>query len=160
MKFRGCDEWLTLERQTNVEITEVKVKLIESKADRLLAFCSITFDNSFVVRDLKIIEGANGPFVAMPSRKVMERCPACGAKNHVRSRYCNECGASLNNNKNNKRTKLHADIAHPINSECREIIQKKVLDAFAVEKEKLARGETTVAKDMDDIDDSDASGAN
>ena len=52
-----------------MEITEVRIKLMEDSDDRLQAFCSVTFDNAFVVRDLKIIDGVSGPFVAMPSRK-------------------------------------------------------------------------------------------
>nr|MCU0705674.1 SpoVG family protein [Fimbriiglobus sp.] len=38
-------------------ITEVRIKLCEQNSERLLAFCSVTFDHAFVVRDLKIIEG-------------------------------------------------------------------------------------------------------
>jgi len=56
-----------------VEITEVRIKLMEDNSgsnERLQAFCSITFDDMFVIRDLKIIEGAKGFFVAMPSRKL------------------------------------------------------------------------------------------
>ena len=66
-----------------MEITEVRVKLMEEPGERLQAFCSITLDDAFVVRDLKIIEGATGPFVAMPSRKLTVRCPQCGYKNHL-----------------------------------------------------------------------------
>ena len=58
-----------------MEITEVRVKLMDEPGERLQAFCSITFDDAFVVRDLKIIEGATGPFVAMPSRKLTAHCP-------------------------------------------------------------------------------------
>src|SRR5215813_8578070 len=83
-------------RRTAVEITEVRIKLMEEAGERLQAFCSITFDDCFVVRDLKIIEGANGPFVAMPSRKLTSHCPQCGAKNHLRANHCNECGQRLN----------------------------------------------------------------
>ena len=75
-----------------MEITEVRIKLMEEPGERLKAFCSITFDNCFVVRDLKIIDGSNGPFVAMPSRKLTAHCPRCGMKNHLRARYCNQCG--------------------------------------------------------------------
>ena len=78
-----------------MEITEVRVKLVEDTDDRLQAFCSITFDNSFVVRDLKVIEGTNGPFVAMPSRKMTAHCPRCHSKNHTRASYCNQCGSKL-----------------------------------------------------------------
>ena len=43
-----------------MEITEVRIKLMEDTDDRLQGFCSVTFDDCFVVRDLKIIEGV-GP---------------------------------------------------------------------------------------------------
>ncbi len=78
-----------------MEITEVRIKLMEDNSgsnERLQAFCSITFDDMFVIRDLKIIEGAKGFFVAMPSRKLTDRCHNCGTKNHLRSRFCNQCG--------------------------------------------------------------------
>jgi stage V sporulation protein G len=60
-----------------MEITEVRIKLVENAAERLLAFCSITISAAFVVRDLKIIGGPSGPFVAMPSRKLCAHCHAC-----------------------------------------------------------------------------------
>ena len=74
-------------------ITEVRIKLMDdsSENERLQAFCSVTFDDAYVVRDLKIIEGTEGSFVAMPSRKLTDRCPGCGSKNHLRARYCNSC---------------------------------------------------------------------
>ena len=55
----------------------------------------MTLDGEFVVRDLKLIEGANGLFVAMPSRKLTDKCPKCGGKNHLRARFCNGCGGKL-----------------------------------------------------------------
>ncbi|MDA7980024.1 MAG: SpoVG family protein, partial [Pirellulales bacterium] len=71
-----------------MQITEVRVKLMDASSDRLRAFCSITIDNAFVVRDLKIIDGASGPFVAMPSRKLTGHCDHCGSKNHLRANFC------------------------------------------------------------------------
>ena len=68
-----------------MEITEVRVKLMNDPNDRLLGFCSVTLDGSFVIRDLKIIQGGKGPFVAMPSRRLMDRCPGCHQKNHLRA---------------------------------------------------------------------------
>ena len=76
-----------------MQITEVRIKLVENGAERLLAFCSITIDGAFVVRDLKVIGGPSGPFVAMPSRKLCGHCPSCGFKNPLRASYCNQCGA-------------------------------------------------------------------
>jgi stage V sporulation protein G len=126
-----------------VEITEVRIKLMEDNSgsnERLQAFCSITFDDMFVIRDLKIIEGAKGFFVAMPSRKLTDRCNHCGTKNHLRSRFCNQCGSRLDENRAIRdadgRAKLHADIAHPINSACREKIQSAVLASYADELER------------------------
>ena len=126
-----------------MEITEVRIKLMEDNSgsnERLQAFCSITFDDMFVIRDLKIIEGAKGFFVAMPSRKLTDRCHHCGTKNHLRSRFCNQCGSRLDENRAIRdadgRAKLHADIAHPINSMCREKIQGAVLASYADELER------------------------
>lgn len=120
-----------------MRITEVRVKLMDDPDDRLQAFCSVTFDNSFAVRDLKIIEGTNGPFVAMPSRKLTAHCTHCSSKNHLRAAYCNQCGGRLRDDLALKdpegRTKLYADIAHPINSECREMIQEHVIAEYQKE---------------------------
>ncbi|HOO55994.1 MAG TPA: septation regulator SpoVG [bacterium] len=52
-----------------MEITEVRIRRHRSEDGKLKAFASVVFDSSFVVHDMKIIEGARGLFVAMPSRK-------------------------------------------------------------------------------------------
>jgi stage V sporulation protein G len=123
-----------------VVITEVRIKLVEENNERLMAFCSVTFDNAFVIRDLKIIEGTKGLFVAMPSRKLTDRCPHCGSKNHLRARFCNNCGHKLDESRAARdadgRAKLHADIAHPINSACREVMQSAIIKAFTDERER------------------------
>ncbi len=123
-----------------MEITEIRIKLMDEPGERLRAFCSITLDDSFVIRDLKIIEGTNGPFVAMPSRKLTARCPDCGYKNHVRAGYCNQCGMRLRPASTARdedgRPKLYADIAHPINSDCREMIQESLIQAYQEEAER------------------------
>lgn len=139
-----------------MEISEVRVKLVSNKDDRLKAFCSVTMDNEFVVRDIKIIEGTNGIFVAMPSRKMSDHCEKCGSKNHLRAKYCNNCGTKLSENRMKKdikgRLKLHADIAHPINSECRKKLQEKVTVAFEEEVEKSEQADYQPV-DMDTPDD-------
>lgn len=126
-----------------MEITEVRIKLMENSDDRLRAFCSITFDNAFVVRDLKIIDGLNGPFVAMPSRKLTTHCPRCGCKNHLKAAYCNQCGERQREERLSRdpdgRMKLYADIAHPINSGCREMIQQRVILEFQGELERATQ---------------------
>lgn len=139
-----------------MEITEVRVKLVPSQGDKLRAFCSITIDDNFVIRDLKIIEGARGPFVAMPSRKLMERCARCGGKNQCRAKFCNDCGLRLPGNgalnDPASRLKLHSDIAHPINSRCRELIQKCILEEYSEELAR-ARDPSYQPQDLDELDD-------
>ena len=120
-----------------MEISEVRIKLMSDHNDRLKAFCSITLDAAFVIRDLKIIQGGKGPFVAMPSRKLTDKCPQCSAKNNLRSAFCNDCGHRLQADRalrgHDGRAKLYADVAHPINSECRDMIQESVLRSYEEE---------------------------
>jgi stage V sporulation protein G len=129
-----------MEMETIVDITEVRIKLSEVPNERLLAFCSITIDNSFVVRDLKIIEGTKGTFVAMPSRRLTDRCWSCKHKNHLAANYCNQCGEELDPDRADRddygKPILHADLAHPINSESRERLQTVILKAYDEEVEK------------------------
>jgi len=127
-----------------MEITEVRIFLRESQDRKLKAYATITIDNAFVVRNVKVIEGNKGLFVAMPSRKLKDACPKCNYKNAVRSKFCNQCGGSLpqvdrraETSEDAKHQSGHRDIAHPITSECREYIQKKVLGAYTSE----AKGE-------------------
>ena len=62
------------------------------------AIVSVTFDDQFVIHDIKVIEGQNGLFIAMPSRKTPDG--------------------------------EFKDIAHPINTNSREMIQKAILEAY------------------------------
>jgi stage V sporulation protein G len=86
-----------MKRGGNMKITEVRAKRVNGD-NRLVGIAAITIDECFVVHELRIIEGKNGLFVAMPSRKM----PNGEFK----------------------------DVAHPINTETRSIIEKEVLDAF------------------------------
>ncbi|MBP7653345.1 septation regulator SpoVG [Candidatus Dependentiae bacterium] len=52
-----------------MKITEVRIKTVDSSNGDFKAWVSITFDNSFVIHNLKIIEGSKGLFVTMPNRK-------------------------------------------------------------------------------------------
>jgi stage V sporulation protein G len=54
-----------------MEITDVRVRTIGEEG-KLKAIVSVTFDDEFVVHDIKVIEGQNGLFIAMPSRKMSE----------------------------------------------------------------------------------------
>ncbi len=123
-----------------MEITEVRVRLVGNSADRLRAFCTMTFDNEFVVRDIRVIEGPDGYFIAMPSRKMSDHCGQCGASNALAAKFCNGCGRPLSDYRAKRnsqgRAKLHADIAHPINPGCRTRIEEKLVTAYKVELER------------------------
>ncbi len=126
-----------------MEITEVRVILKDSQDKKLKAYATVTFDNVFVVRDIKVIEGGTGLFIAMPSRKVKHACPKCAFKNELRSKYCNQCAAPLPVEAAPLRPEEmpvsqaeHRDIAHPITQIFREYLQKKVLEVYVQEKAK------------------------
>ena len=126
-----------------MQITDIKVFMKEGQDKKLKAYATITLDNCFVVRNVKVIEGNKGMFVAMPSRKIKDPCPKCHFRNTVRSRFCNQCGSALPQSEPRPalqasedvaRQSEHKDIAHPITTECRDYIQKKVLEAYDIEK--------------------------
>ena len=79
-----------------MEITEVKVFPIQE--EKLKAFVSIVFDHCFMVNDIKIIQGKDGLFISMPSRK--------------------------------KKNGEFKDIAHPLNRETRERMEKRILSEY------------------------------
>ena len=80
-----------------MQITDIRTRVV-SKESKMKAVVSVTFDDSFVVHDIKVIEGEKGLFIAMPSRRA--------ADGEFR------------------------DIAHPINSETRDRIQKIILESY------------------------------
>ena len=112
----------------------------------------------------------------MPSRKLADKCPKCNSKNHLRARFCNDCGAKLDDKRalgessgeargeageeSKGKFKLYADTAHPINSNCRDEIEQKVLAAYKEETEKAKQpgykppvmGEPDTDTDTDDYD--------
>jgi hypothetical protein len=98
------------QQEPSMKITDVAIQLAPPGQERLRSFCTITIDGCFVVREIKIIDGPQGLFVAMPSRKILAPCPQCRTKNHLHARYCNQCGASLPAMvPAGERVKLHCD---------------------------------------------------
>ncbi len=128
-----------------MEVTDIRMRLINDRTDRLKAFCTVTFDEEFVVRDVKVVEGPDGFFIAMPSRKLSAACPACRHKNQVRARFCEECGGKLRPQSLPRdpgaRTRLYRDIAHPITPAFREKLQTCIIDAYRAECENLPEEE-------------------
>lgn len=125
-----------------MEVTDVRIFLRSGDDRKLKAYATITFDHAFVVRNIKVIQGTQGPFIAMPSRKLRHPCARCSHRNEARSRYCNQCGAPQPESppavaSTGEREPEHLDVAHPITSECRSYLQTAILKAY---EEELARG--------------------
>ena len=119
-----------------MEITEIRVFLKEGQDKKLKAYTTVTFDNAFVVRNIKVIQGPNGLFIAMPSRKMKYPCPKCGFKNEVGSKCCNSCGTEIPSGREQGQTDAkseHRDIAHPITQQFREYLQTNILEAYEKE---------------------------
>lgn len=83
-----------------MDITDIRVKKITAEG-KMKAIVSVTFDNAFVIHDIKIIEGQDKLFTAMPSRKISET--------------------------------EYKDIAHPINSEMREKLEREIIARYMEE---------------------------
>ena len=120
-----------------MEVTEIRIFPKEGQDKKLKAYATVTFDNAFVVRNIKVIQGAGGLFIAMPSRKLKLSCQKCGFKSEVGSRFCGQCATKLVagsvSDEHRDAKSEHRDIAHPVTQEFREYLQKKILDAFAQE---------------------------
>lgn len=123
-----------------MEITEIRVFLKEGQDKKLKAYATVTFDNAFVVRNIKVIQGSNGLFIAMPSRKLKTACPKCNFKNEVGSKFCNQCAAGLlakaGAGEAHDAKSEHRDIAHPVTQKFREYLQAEILKAFEAENSK------------------------
>lgn len=121
-----------------IAITDIRIFLKEGQDKKLKGYATVTFDHAFVVRNIKVIAGTHGLFVAMPSRKLKWPCRQCGFKNEVGSKFCNECGAAvvmptLEEIAVHDSKADHRDIAHPITQEFRETLQNKILEAYKKE---------------------------
>lgn len=55
-----------------MKFTDVRIRKVDKEDTKLRAVASVTIDDSFVIHDIKVIEGTDGLFIAMPSRKTKE----------------------------------------------------------------------------------------
>ena len=138
-------------------ITEIRVFPKEGQDKKLKAYTTVTFDNSFVVRNIKVIEGSNGLFIAMPSRKMKKNCTKCGFKNEVGSRYCNHCATAIatvsTEEHHNDAKSDHRDIAHPISQQFRDYLQNKMIEAYKAEVAKGPAPERRTSMEEDHFSD-------
>lgn len=115
-----------------LEITEVQFRGASKSCSPVVAYCEIVLCNCFVIHDAKIIIGKRGRlFLAMPQRRVSDRCPECLGKNPLTSRFCGDCGSKLDRDDvailSAERGTLYKDICHPINEVYRSLIEQEVL---------------------------------
>ena len=89
-----------------MEITSIKVKREEREGSHMKGRAAVVIDNGLAIHNIRIIEGKNGLFIAMPStsREVE-----------------NEEGETVT---------VHRDIVHPINQEIRTMFEEKILKAY------------------------------
>ena len=85
-----------------MQITDVRVRKVDGES-KLRAVASVTFDDVFVVHDIKIITGEKGLFIAMPSKKI--------------------------------KSDEYRDIAHPITTDMRNLLQEKIISKYQEETE-------------------------
>jgi stage V sporulation protein G len=92
-QLKECCHW----HGGNMDITDIRIRKVGTEG-KLKAYVTVTFDDCFVVHNVKIIEGKNGAFIAMPSRKTKKG--------------------------------EYKDVAHPINSDFRGMLQEKILEEY------------------------------
>lgn len=112
-----------------MKITEITINRAEQDNTRLLGFVTVVMDDVLVIRDIKIINGTQERFIAMPSRKIMIKCPECKGKCAILDNYCHSCGIK-NNFDPDKYDKIYADVVHPIDSGFRIYLQEAILKEY------------------------------
>lgn len=116
-----------------LEVTDILVKLASDRADKLLAYVEVVLCDGFVIKDLKIIQAADGErFLAMPSRHVCDHCQQCDRKNRLDARWCHWCGVALDPTRGvvEGQLKLHVDVCHPISREARQALEDAVFGEY------------------------------
>lgn len=114
-----------------MRITEIHLTLVDRPDDCLRAFCSVTFDNVFVVKDLRVIEGPRGLFVAIPSENRTATNPHLRATNPLQARCRSERGYrfALDEPKDFGGTP-HSETMHPITAAFRARLESRVIAAY------------------------------
>jgi stage V sporulation protein G len=122
-----------------VKVTDVKIFLARNSHPNFLCFCTIVLDDSILISGIRIIQREQGLFVAMPARKRTDKCHHCLGTNNMDAKYCSQCGRRLLPDRVPRfpdgRRNLYFDVVHPVNAECRSIVEQAVLEAYQKEVE-------------------------
>lgn len=120
-------------------ITDVQIQLARPDELPVLAYVSVTLGGEFVVKELKLLDNGNGPFVAMPQRPLRDRCPSCDRKGNVAAKFCAKCGAALGENRSftdpRGRRLTTVDVCHPITADCRAYLEAEIGRAYRAKLE-------------------------
>lgn len=116
-------------------VTEVVIKHAEDPGDKVKAYINVTLNGHVAIHDMKIIRGdQDNFFMAMPSRRIQDRCQECGHKNPVTAKHCSDCGGvqkeARHSLDHDGRPKLYADIVHPTDSNFRAYLEQVVLTVW------------------------------
>ena len=103
-----------------MNITDIRIRKVAADG-KLKAYVTVTFDDCFVVHNVKVIEGKNGAFIAMPSRKT--------------------------------KTGEYKDVAHPINSDFRGLLQTRILEEYQKVEDLPDVGSGNIEIDQEERDD-------
>lgn len=111
-----------------MKITEISIKPTQNPQDGVLAYCKLIFDDSFAVKDIKIMDVRGRVFVAMPAKKITQHCSECGYKNALMDNFCATCGAKKTVLRDVER--CFQDLAHPINPEFRAYLEETIMTEY------------------------------
>ncbi|MEZ6092940.1 MAG: septation protein SpoVG family protein [Pirellulaceae bacterium] len=129
-----------------MEISDIRFSKHESKAAnnvQLKGYCSVTFDQSFVVHDVRILKSAEKHIIARPNQRRQTNCSVCYSKNAAASNYCSHCGKPMVLTNTESTASIaaserhHRDIAHPITQDFRKKLEEEILMRFQIEFENL-----------------------
>jgi DNA-binding cell septation regulator SpoVG len=123
-------------------ITEVTVRLQNHPPPpgrpTFLGYASIVFDHEFIVRDLKVLQRGDRLIVGMPSSREADSCPVCYHKTPLADHFCGHCGRRLAEGRRydpetGDSLDQYRDVAHPITTEFRRVVEAAVLRAYVAE---------------------------
>lgn len=132
-----------------MELTEIRIDIpnlryaASDTRSALLACYSLVFDEELAIHSVKLVQGKETPFLAMPNERKHDHCPSCHVKNHLLANFCNNCGVKLAKDRHlflftngeQRSNRLYNDLTHPITNDLREYLLDECLDAYKKEKQ-------------------------
>jgi DNA-binding cell septation regulator SpoVG len=129
----------------SLEVTKVYITPAFKREGRtrLRAYVSIVLNDSFMVKNIRIIEkkevkpGESKYFIVFPNRENTRPCTACSAKVSFRDEFCKVCGTKLSPI---IQEATYKDLCHPIKRDVSDVLEKCILDEYTKFQEKMVAG--------------------